>query len=136
MYNQLWLIDCGPGGISELKNKIDDLEQVDLEPAFLLINYIPASVSGVKRGRDHDVRRWTSYDRHLTHGCHNDSPCTGAFASCWDHFQGCHCFIWSLSLLIVPSAEAPNNCHCQQPGQPYLERCSSSSGRARYIVFC
>lgn len=49
----------GSGGVAELKNKIDDLkqvyfafcrEQVDLKPAFLLISYIPDSVSGVKRG--------------------------------------------------------------------------------------
>jgi hypothetical protein len=43
-----------------LKNKIDDLqqvyiafcrEQVNMEPTFLLINYIPPCVSGVRRGR-------------------------------------------------------------------------------------
>ena len=79
MYHQLSLTDCGSGGISELKNKIDDLEQVyiafcreqvDLEPAFLLINYIPASVSGVKRGRYHDATvlgfLWTSFDPWLS----------------------------------------------------------------------
>jgi MAP7 domain-containing protein 1 len=54
------LYDCGSGGMAELKNKIDDLqqvyiafcrEQVNMEPTFLLINYIPPCVSGVRRGR-------------------------------------------------------------------------------------
>jgi MAP7 domain-containing protein 1 len=65
--DELSLFDSGSGGVAELKNKINNLEQVyiafcretvDLESAFLLINYIPASVSGVKRGR---YVRWVSF---------------------------------------------------------------------------
>ena len=46
-------------GLEELKNKIYDVdevfiafyrEEVDLDPGYVLINYIPPSVSGVKRG--------------------------------------------------------------------------------------
>ena len=46
-------------GLEELKNKIYDVdevfiafyrEEVDLDPSYVLINYIPPSVSGVKRG--------------------------------------------------------------------------------------
>lgn len=54
------LSDYGSEGLEELKSKIDDLDQVfiafyreeiDVEPGFIVINYIPSSISGVRRGK-------------------------------------------------------------------------------------
>lgn len=75
--DELSLFAYGSGGVAELKNKIDDLkqvyfafcrEQVDLKPAFLLISYIPDSVSGVKRARAlvHSRRVGTIFKKHQT----------------------------------------------------------------------
>jgi hypothetical protein len=103
------LFDCGPGGIAELKNKINDIhrvyiafcrEQVNMEPVFLLINYIPPSVSGVQRGRYMYVGV-LSFSCHLTCGCYNDSSRAGPLASCWGHLQGCHCSIYNCSIYLL-----------------------------------
>jgi len=57
--DELELHSFGDGGLEELKTKIPDLnsiyiafyrEEADVNPAFLLINYIPPSASPVQRG--------------------------------------------------------------------------------------
>lgn len=59
-YEDLALYSHGMDGLEELKTKIYDVdevfiafyrEEVDLDPIYVLINYIPPSVSGVKRAR-------------------------------------------------------------------------------------
>ena len=59
-YDELFLAEHGSGGLHELKSRVDDLdrvfiafyrEELEVEPGFIIINYIPPSVSGVKRGK-------------------------------------------------------------------------------------
>jgi hypothetical protein len=58
-HNEIGLHSFGNEGLEELKNKIDDLDKVfigfyheeyERDPGYVIINYIPPSTSGVKRG--------------------------------------------------------------------------------------
>ncbi|RDB20919.1 hypothetical protein Hypma_011949 [Hypsizygus marmoreus] len=76
-FDEIALYNRGTGGLAELKRSIQDLEQVyiafyreevDVEPGFLLINYIPASLPAVKRARAlvHSRRVGTVLKKHQT----------------------------------------------------------------------
>lgn len=81
-------------GLEELKTKIYDVdevfiafyrEEVGLDPGYVLISYIPPSVSGVRKGAStllHEVRHSS-----LT-GCHDNSACAGTLATSRNSFQG------------------------------------------------
>ena len=56
---QLGLHSFGNEGLEELKTKLADLDQIffafyheeiDVDPGYIIINYIPPSVSAVRRG--------------------------------------------------------------------------------------
>ncbi|KAF8074753.1 hypothetical protein FPV67DRAFT_1474871 [Lyophyllum atratum] len=59
-HDEIALFDHGSGGLRELKRSIEDPEQVhigfyreeiDVEPGFVVINYIPPSIPAVKKAR-------------------------------------------------------------------------------------
>ncbi|KAF9457201.1 hypothetical protein BDZ94DRAFT_1326449 [Collybia nuda] len=78
-HDELSLFETGSDGLWELKQMIDELDQVFIgfyrhelslgeEPIFTLINYIPNTVSGVKRARAlvHSRRVGAVFKRHHT----------------------------------------------------------------------
>ncbi|GLB43431.1 hypothetical protein LshimejAT787_1303320 [Lyophyllum shimeji] len=76
-HDELALFDHGSGGLRELKRSIEDPEQVhiglyreeiDVEPGFVLINYIPPSIPAVKKARAlvHSRRVGAVFKKHQT----------------------------------------------------------------------
>ena len=57
--DELGLHSYGEDGLEELKTKLSDKavfvafyrEEVEVDPGYIIINYIPPSISGVRRGR-------------------------------------------------------------------------------------
>jgi MAP7 domain-containing protein 1 len=58
-HNEIGVHSFGNGSLDELKNKVDDLDNVfiafyregyELDPGYVIINYIPPSTSAVKKG--------------------------------------------------------------------------------------
>ncbi|KDR67941.1 hypothetical protein GALMADRAFT_257443 [Galerina marginata CBS 339.88] len=77
LYDEMGLHSFGNEGLEELKTKLADLnevfiafycEELDVDPGFIIINYIPPHVLGVKRARAlvHSRRVGTIFKRHQT----------------------------------------------------------------------
>ncbi|KAG6827703.1 hypothetical protein H0H92_010704 [Tricholoma furcatifolium] len=84
-FDELALFDHGSGGLRELKRSIEDPEQVhigfyreevDVEPGFVVINYIPPSIPAVKKVKDLDHLTPEDVRRALSQEEEPDSPST------------------------------------------------------------